>query len=209
MKKTLISSVVAVVVFTLLLGLAYPLAMTGVSQVVFPGNANGSQIEHDGKVVGSSLLAQDFSRPTGRKDADGNDITEPDPKYFQPRPSQTGYDPAGTFFSNRGPNQKSAKAFYVEQIASYLALEKPYDPGLTAARIPVDAVTTSGSGVDPLISKENAAIQAPRVAAVRRIPLARVQQLIADHTSGRFLGFVGESGVNVTELNLALDEEAR
>jgi K+-transporting ATPase ATPase C chain len=209
MKKTLISSVVAVVVFTLLLGLAYPLVMTGVSQVAFPGRANGSKLELDGKVVGSRLLAQDFSRPTGRQDADGNEITEPDPKYFQPRPSQTGYDPAGTFFSNRGPNQKSAKAFYAEQIASYLDLERPYHPGLAAAGIPVDAVTTSGSGVDPLISQANAAIQAPRVADVRGIPLARVKQLIADHTDGRDLGFIGEPGVNVTELNLALDSEAR
>jgi K+-transporting ATPase ATPase C chain len=216
MKRTLISSVVAVVVFTLLLGLAYPLVMTGVSQVVFPGKANGSKIRAPaaggsghGKVVGSSLLAQDFSRPTGRKDADGNPITEPDPKYFQPRPSQTGYDPSATFFSNRGPNQKSAKAFYDEQIATYLKLERPYNPGLTVSAIPVDAVTTSGSGVDPLISKDNAAIQARRVAAVRGIPLSRVRQLIDDKTSGRFLGFVGEAGVNVTELNLALDSEAR
>ena len=115
MKKTLISSVVAVVVFTLLLGLAYPLVMTGIAQVAFPGNANGSKIEKDGKVVGSKLLAQDFGR---------------DPRYFHPRPSQTGYNPAGTYFSNRGPNQKSAKAFYDEQAAAYLQLEGPYNPGL-------------------------------------------------------------------------------
>jgi potassium-transporting ATPase KdpC subunit len=209
MRKTLISSVLAVIVFTILLGLAYPLAMTGVSQVLFAHQANGSQITLNGKVVGSSLLAQDFSRPTGKKDADGNDITEPDPKYFQPRPSATGYSPSATFFANQGPNQKTTKAFYDAQIAAYLKLEGPFNPGLTAARIPIDAVTYSASGVDPLISKDNAEIQAPRVAQTRGIPLARVRQLIDDHTSGRFLGFVGESGVNVTELNLALDSEAR
>jgi K+-transporting ATPase ATPase C chain len=193
MKKTLISSVLAVVFFTLLLGLAYPLVMTGVSQVVFGHQANGSKIERDGKVVGSSLLAQPF---TAARD-------------FHPRPSQDDYDAAATFFSNRGPNQKSALAFYRKEIAGYLKAEGPYNPELTAAQVPVDAVTTSASGLDPLISQANAEIQAPRVAHVRGIPLARVKQLIADHTSGRFLGFVGASGVNVTELNLALDSEAR
>jgi len=194
MKRTLVSSVAAVVVFTLLLGLAYPLAMTGVAQVAFPATANGSRIEKDGKVVGSKLLAQDFGR---------------DPRYFHPRPSQTGYNPAGTFFSNRGPNQRSARAFYDRQAAAYLKLERPYNPGLEVSDIPIDAVTTSASGVDPLISERNAEIQARRVATVRNLPLDRVKRLIDDHTSGRFLGFVGESGVNVTELNLALDTEAR
>jgi K+-transporting ATPase ATPase C chain len=193
MKKTLISSAVAVVVFTLLLGLAYPLALTGISQVAFPGRADGSLIRRDGKVVGSRLLAQKTSGP----------------RLFHPRPSQTGYDPAATSFSNRGPNQASAKAFYEAQAAAYLKRERPYDPGLTVAGIPIDAVTTSASGVDPLISKANAEIQAHRVAAVRGIPLDRVRQLVDDHTSGRFLGLVGEPGVNVTELNLALESEAR
>jgi K+-transporting ATPase ATPase C chain len=193
MRKTLISSALAVVVFTILLGLAYPLAMTGASQVLFPHQANGSQITVDGKVVGSSLLAQDF----GGK------------RFFHPRPSVTGYSPSATYFANQGPNQRDTLAFYREQIAGYLKREGPFNPGLTAARIPIDAVTYSASGVDPLISKDNAEIQAPRVADARAIPLARVRELIDDHTSGRFLGFVGESGVNVTELNLALDSEAR
>jgi K+-transporting ATPase ATPase C chain len=209
MRKTFISAALAVVVFTILLGLAYPLAMTGVSQVAFPNKANGSQIKVDGKVVGSKLLAQDFSRPTGKKDADGNDITEPDPKYFQPRPSATGYSPSATFFANMGPNQKDTKAFYDSELAGYLKLEGPYNPGLTKGQVPVDAVTNSASGVDPDISKDNAEIQAHRVAQVRKLPLSTVQKLIDDHTDGRFLGFVGESGVNVTELNLALDSEAR
>jgi K+-transporting ATPase ATPase C chain len=209
MKKTLISSAVAVVMFTLLLGVAYPLAMTGISQVLFPTQANGSQIEHDGTVVGSTLLGQGFSRPTGKKDSKGEAITEPLPRYFQPRPSQTGYDPAGTAFSNRGPNQESARDFYRQALVSYLRLEGPYDPGLTKAGVPVDAVTTSASGVDPHISPDNARIQARRVAAVRNLPVARVRRLIEQHTDGRFLGLAGEPGVNVTELNLALDMESR
>jgi potassium-transporting ATPase KdpC subunit len=194
MKKNLISSAIAAVVFTLLLGLAYPLAMTGVSQVVFPNRADGSPIEVNGKTVGSKLLAQ--PRMVGKK---------PDPRYFQPRPSQTDYNPNGTFFSNRGPNQSSARYFYRDQIAAYLQLNSPYDPGLKAADVPQDAVTTSASGVDPHISKANAAIQAHRIAAVRKLPLATVQKLIEDNTDGRSLGVLGEPGVNVTELNLALD----
>ena len=135
----------------------------------------------------------------------GNAITRPDPRYFQPRPSQSGYSASATYFSNRGPNQASARSFFGGQLAAYLALEKPYDPGLSAAQVPVDAVTTSGSGVDPHISQANARIQAHRVAAVRRIPLARISQLVDDHTAGRALGVLGEPGVNVTTLNLALD----
>jgi potassium-transporting ATPase KdpC subunit len=199
MRKDLTTAARAVLFFTLLLGIAYPLTVTGVSQVVFHDKANGSQIERDGKVVGSELLAQRFVMDTGRKD----------PRYFQPRPSQTGYDPAGTFFSNRGPNQASARIFYRDQLAAYLGLERRYTPGLTAARVPVDAVTTSASGVDPHISEANARIQAHRVARVRRLPLARVDQLVRDQTDGRFLGVLGEPGVNVTELNLALDETTR
>lgn len=209
MKKTIISSLTAVVLFTLLLGVAYPLALTGISQVVFPGKANGSEIVRDGKVVGSSLLAQPFTRPTGEVDEEGEPITEPDPQYFQPRPSATGYAADATFFSNRGPNQTSARAFYEEQLAGYLDLEGPYNPGLEAADVPVDAVTTSGSGVDPHISEDNARIQARRVADGRRLSEDRVAQLIDESTDGRFLGLVGEPGVNVTELNLALDSETR
>jgi K+-transporting ATPase ATPase C chain len=204
-KRDLISSALAIVVLTVLLGVAYPLVVTGVAQVVWPGKADGSQIERDGKVVGSRLLGQPFVIDTGRKDKDGNPITRPDSRYFQPRPSQDGYDPAATFFSNRGPNQASAKYFYRDQLAAYLALEKPYDRGLAAAEVPVDAVTTSASGVDPDISQANARIQAHRVAAVRHLSLAGVSKLIDEHTDGRFLGVLGEPGVNVTTLNLALD----
>jgi K+-transporting ATPase ATPase C chain len=179
MRKDLVTSALAVVVFTLLLGLAYPLVMTGVSQVVLPKRADGSP----------TLIARPFAGP----------------RYFHPRPSQTSYDAAATAFSNRGPNQKSAVGFYKAELAAYIKVERPFTPGLTAARVPVDAVTTSASGVDPDISQANALIQANRVARVRGIPLSHVRGLVREHTDGRFLGVFGEPGVNVTELNDALD----
>ena len=206
--KELITAAIAIVVLTVALGIGYPLVMTGIAQVAFPNRADGSQIKVDGKVVGSRLIAKAFVIDTGKKDSDGNAITRPDPKYFQPRPSQTDYSATGTFFSNLGPNSAVGRFFFRDALASYLALERRYDPGLTAARVPVDAVTTSGSGVDPHISKANARIQAHRVAAVRRLGLARVNKLVDDNTDGRFLGVIGEPGVNVLELNLALDKEA-
>jgi potassium-transporting ATPase KdpC subunit len=181
MKRTLISSALAVVVFTVLLGLAYPLVITGVAQVAFGVKADGDP----------TLLATD---------------TKNDPKDFQPRPSQTEYSPDATFFSNRGPNQASARFFYRDQLAAYLKLNGPYNPGLTNARVPADAVTTSGSGVDPHISVANARIQARRVAAVRDVPLEEVEALVDDNTDGRFLGLLGEPGVNTTTLNQALDD---
>jgi K+-transporting ATPase ATPase C chain len=198
MKRDLISSALAIVFLTLILGLAYPFVITGISQVVWPNKSNGSQIEVDGKVVGSKLLSQPFLKGD-----------RPDPKYFQPRPSQDSYNPAGTFFSNRGPNQKSAKAFYAEQLKAYLALERPYDSSLTASGVPVDAVTTSASGVDPHISQANARIQAHRIAAVRHLSPSEVSRLVDENTDGRFLGVLGEPGVNVTTLNLALDHVQR
>jgi potassium-transporting ATPase KdpC subunit len=208
LTRELITAAIAVLTLTVVLGLVYPLVMTGISQVAFPNKADGSQVKVDGKVVGSRLIAKAFVIDTGKKDADGNPITRPDPKYFQPRPSQSDYSATGTFFSNRGPNSAVGRFFFRDALASYLALERPYDRGLTAAKVPVDAVTTSASGVDPHISKANARIQARRIAAVRRLPLKRVDQLVADNTDGRFLRLFGEPGVNVLELNLALDKEA-
>jgi potassium-transporting ATPase KdpC subunit len=207
LTKELTTAALAILVLTVVLGLAYPLVMTGVSQVAFPSKADGSQVKVDGKVVGSRLIAKAWVIDTGKKDSDGNPITRPDPKYFQPRPSQSDYSATGTFFSNRGPNSAVGRFFYRDALASYLDLERRYDPGLTAAKVPVDAVTTSASGVDPHISKANARIQAHRIASVRGIPLDRVDKLIADHTDGRFLGVIGEPGVNVLELNLALDKQ--
>jgi K+-transporting ATPase ATPase C chain len=215
MRRQLTTAAIAVVLFTVVLGLGYPLAITGLSQLAFPGAANGSKVTRDGRVVGSRLIAQAFTRPVldaagkPKLDADGNAVTEPDPRYFQPRPSATGYSATSTFFSNRGPNSSAARFFYRDALAAYLRLERPHDPGLTAARVPVDAVTTSASGVDPHISLANARIQAHRIAAVRGMPLARVNALIAANTDGRFAHVAGEPGVNVLELNLAIDREAR
>jgi potassium-transporting ATPase KdpC subunit len=191
MRRDLISSALGVLAITLVFGLAYPLAVTGISQVAFRGRANGSLIERNGTVVGSRLLAQDFKG---------------DPRYFQPRPSTaTGYDPAATAFTNLGPNSKDARKTFAASLATYLRRERRYQPTLTARQVPFDAVTSSASGVDPHISLANAAIQAHRIASVRHLPVARVRQLISDHTDGRSVGVLGEPGVNVLELNLALD----
>src|SRR5512133_1555710 len=208
LAKDLSTAAIAIRVLTVMLGVAYPLVITGVSQVAFPNKADGSQVKVDGKAVGSRLIAKPFVIDTGTKDADGNPITRPDPRYFQPRPSQTDYSATASAFSNRGPNSAVGRFFFRDALDAYMALEGRYDPGLTRAKVPVDAVTTSASGVDPHISKANAAIQAHRIAAVRHLPLARVDQLIADSTDGRFLGVIGAPGVTVLELNLALDKEA-
>jgi K+-transporting ATPase ATPase C chain len=214
MRKDLIRGSLAVVILTLLLGLAYPLVMTGISQVAFPGKADGSLIRQKGQVVGSTLLGQAWQKPVldaagkPKKDKKGVAITEPDPKYFQPRPSATGYSATVTYFGNRGPNQFSTRDLTRQHLEAYLALEKPYSPGLTAAQVPVDAATFSASGVDPDISQANAAIQARRIAAVRHLAPDLVRRLISANTDGRGLGIFGEPGVNVTTLNHALDQEA-
>jgi potassium-transporting ATPase KdpC subunit len=208
LAKDLTTSAIAIVLFTVVLGVGYPLAITGLSQVAFGDKANGSQIRQGGKVVGSRLIGVSQTLDTGRKDADGAPITKPDPAYFQPRPSATGYSATATFFANRGPNSAAARLFYRGGLDAYIALEGPYNPGLTNAGVPVDAVTASASGVDPHISEANARIQARRIAAVRKLPLARVQQLVDDNTDGRFLGVIGEPGVNISDVNLALDKEA-
>ncbi len=219
MKRDIVTSIIGVIVFAILLGLVYPLAITGISQVVFPGNANGQQIHLDGRLVGSKIIGQNFGTPVleknGKpKEVKGAVVTEADPRYFQTRPSATegGADnAAASTFSNKGPNSVKTKEAFEENIKAYLELnidpktKTEYDPGLTVAKIPVDAVNASASGVDPEISKANAWIQARRVAAVRNLPLATVDGLISKYTSGRGLGFSGEEGVNVLELNLALD----
>ena len=133
----------------------------------------------------------------------------PDQRYFQSRPSATGYSTNVTYFNNLGPNNAELSELFTDNAEAYLELEAPYTPGLDRpSDVPVDAVTTSASGVDPHISEANALIQANRIAEVRGIPLERVRELIDDNTEGRALGFLGEPGVNVLELNLALDEEA-
>ena len=213
MRRDIVGSVVAIVVLTIGFGLVYPLVMTGVAQVTFHDQANGSQVKRNGTVVGSSLIGQDFRRPVLDKngnpklDTDGNPVLEADPVWFQSRPSQSGYSANVTFFSNLGPNQKDLADQVKANLEVYLALEGPYSPGLTAAGVPVDAITDSASGVDPHISAANARIQANRIAAVRKAPLDRVLALVRQQTDGRALGVLGEPGVNVLELNLALDKE--
>jgi K+-transporting ATPase ATPase C chain len=190
--KEIKSAILAVVVVSLALGLAYPLVMTGAAQALFPGKADGSLVERDGKVVGSRLIGQDFSKY---------------PQYFQSRPSVTGYAPNATFFNNLGPNQKDLAALLRKNLRAYFRRERPYTPGLTAAKVPADAVTTSASGVDPQISWDNALIQANRVARRRGLDRARVVALMREHSSRPLFGLAGDRSVNVLELNLALDRE--
>ncbi len=214
-----ITAILAMIVFAILTGLVYPLAITGISQVVFPGDANGQQIHLDGKLVGSKSIGQSFASPVIGKNGKPEEkeeelVTEPDPRYFQSRPSATeggAYNAAASTFSNHGPNSVKTREADEENIKAYLELNKnpatksEYDPGLTVGKIPVDAVNSSASGLDPDISKANAWIQAHRIAAIRHLSLPTVDGLIDKYTSGRGLGFSGEEGVNVLELNLALD----
>jgi len=190
--RTLVRSLIAIVLTTVLFGFVYPVVMTGFAQVAFKNKANGSLITRNGVVVGSKLAAQNFTAA----------------KYFHERPSGTApaYNAGATTFANLGPTSPDLAKNVAAAAAAILKLEGPYNPGLKIGDIPVDAVTTSASGIDPDISPANAALQSKRVAAVRHLPLATVQKLIRDNTDGRSLGFLGEPGVNVLELNLALDK---
>ncbi len=191
MRKDIIRSAITIVAATLVLGLAYPAVMVLFGQVVFPNQANGSLIRRNGATVGSKLAAQAFTGP----------------RYFHERPSAVAYNADATSFSNLGPNSTALAAVVKTRIRTIIRLEGPYNPGLVAHDIPVDAVTASGSGIDPDISRAYAELQAARIAAVRHLSLATVKQLIDAHAVGRSLGFLGEPGVNVLELNLALDQE--
>lgn len=168
-------------VFTLLTGLAYPLAMTGVAQALFPTAANGSLTLRDGKPVGSDLIGQAFIAPG----------------YLHPRPSASGYNAAATGASNLGPTSAPLIAAVAEREAAYVA--ENGTPG------PIDAVTASGSGLDPHISPQNAMAQAARIAAARGIDVAQVQAIVDQATEGRLLAIYGEPRVNVLRVNLALD----
>jgi K+-transporting ATPase ATPase C chain len=213
MRRDIVTATLAIIVFTILLGVVYPLVITGVSQVAFPGNANGQKVYANGRLVGSKIIGQSFKSPVLEKNGKPKEeeeelVTEADPRYFQSRPSATeggAYNAAASTFSNRGPNDKVTKEEDEANIKEYLELNRPYDTGLTVANVPVDAVNTSASNLDPEISQANAWIQAHRIAAVRRLPLAKVNALIGRYTDHRGLGFSGEPGVNVLELNLALD----
>jgi potassium-transporting ATPase KdpC subunit len=189
--RNLVRSVFAIVALTALFGFAYPALMTGFAAVAFPHQAAGSLIKINGAVVGSKLAAQSFTSP----------------RYFHERPSGTApaYNAAATTFANLGPTSPVLARNVHDAVQAILKLEGPYNPGLTVHDIPVDAVTTSASGIDPDISQAYAALQAHRIAAVRHLPLSAVQKLIAQNTDGRSWGIFGEPGVNVLELNLALD----
>ena len=191
--RAFVSSVIAVVVITAFFGLAYPAIMTGFAAVAFPDKAGGSLIKQNGTVVGSTLAAQGF---TGTK-------------YFHERPSATSpaYNAGATTFANLGPTNPTLATNVNNAAKAILKLEGPYNPGLTIHDIPVDAVTTSASGIDPDISQAYAQLQSHRIASVRNLPLTTVQSLISENTTGRSLGFFGEPGVNVLNLNLALDKE--
>jgi potassium-transporting ATPase KdpC subunit len=184
MKKNLLISVWFTLATTVIFGLLYPLAVTGLSQVFFHERANGQLIEKDGKLIGSSIIGQAFTGPN----------------YFHSRPSAagTGYDPTASGGSNLGPTNK-ALVDRVNGDVQSLHAENPSAP------IPVDLVTTSGSGLDPHISPAAAEFQIPRVARARHISETELRTIIARHTEGRQFGFLGESRVNVLELNLDLD----
>jgi K+-transporting ATPase ATPase C chain len=179
-------SVMFTLITVVLLGVIYPLVMTGVAQVLFPTQANGSMVNVAGKPVGSSIIGQLWKSP----------------KYFQGRPSAAGngYDPTSTGATNLGPTSKKL----IDATRSTIAALKKANPDATDP-IPMDLVTTSASGLDPDISPEAAYYQAPRVAAARHMSLPAVRALIAAHVASRQLGFLGEPRVNVLELNLALD----
>ena len=190
----------ALLVFTVLCGIVYPVVMVGVAQLALRNQANGSLVSYNGHVVGSSLLCQEFV------DAKGNPL----PQYFQPRPSNAssssvkndyGCDANYSGATNLGPNNTTLLQTIrqrQQQIAKF--------DHVSVSQIPPDAVTASGSGLDPDISPQYAAIQVPRVAAARNLPVSTVQALVSKYTQGRNLGFLGQQRMNVLDLNIALDE---
>ncbi|WP_029431812.1 potassium-transporting ATPase subunit KdpC [Blastococcus sp. URHD0036] len=190
--RQLVAAVRLLLVATVVLGIGYPLAVTGFAQLVAPGRADGSLVSVDGEVVGSALVGQAFTDAAG----------DPLPQYFQSRPSASGYDGAASGGSNLGPNSPDLADLVAARRAAVAAFDG-VDPG----DVPPDAVTASASGLDPDISPAYAAIQVDRVAAARGVAPAVVRQLVDDATAGRDLGFVGAPHVRVLELNLALDRE--
>jgi potassium-transporting ATPase KdpC subunit len=185
MKKNLITATLMTIATTVLLGIIYPLVVTGLAQLIFPRQANGQLIHKDGKIVGSSIIAQGFANPG----------------YFHPRPSfaGNGYDPMNTNGSQLGPtNQK-----LIDRVKGDVANAQAENPNVP---VPIDLVTGSGSGLDPHITPASAEFQLPRVAKERGATVEQLRALVQKHTEGRQLGFLGEPRVNVLELNLELDE---
>lgn len=185
-------------VFTVLTGIAYPLVVTGIAQALLPHQANGSLVTTDGKPVASSLIGQNFALPK-RNPEDPTEELRPDPKWFQPRPSAGGYDPLASGASNLGPNNPDLISAVRERRATVAAFD-----GVSPSSVPVDAVTASGSGLDPAVSPSYAYEQVHRVAKARRLSPTMVKKLVAEHVQGRVLGFLGQENVNIVELNHAL-----
>ncbi len=229
MRRQIFPAIISMVIFTVLLGLVYPLVVMGIAQAGFKHKADGSLVKQNGKPVGSSQIAQPFV------DKKGNALA----KYFQPRPSAASYDPTSSSGSNLGPlnpkliarclpvpktdkndnpvvdakgnpvyetNKDGSKVCDPDTVPQRAKAYREFNGLAKDVKIPVDAVTASGSGLDPDISVANAQLQAPRVAHARRLSVARVRTLVSEHTDGRPLGVLGEKTVNVLDLNLALDK---
>jgi potassium-transporting ATPase KdpC subunit len=192
MIRNIVRATLAVVVLGVLTGLVYPLVMTGVAQIAFAGKADGSIVKVNGKAVGSSMIGQGWKGD----------------QWFYGRPSAVDDDASTSGGSNLGPLSQSLADAIKERAKAVISVEGPYHSGLSTAQIPDDLLTASSSGLDPDITPAAAAFQAPRIAAVRRLPLSEVMALIQDHTQSRTLGFIGEPRVNVLELNLALQDLA-
>jgi potassium-transporting ATPase KdpC subunit len=189
--RGLLTAILMTVVLTVLLGLIYPLVLTGVARVLFPWQSSGSLVSRRGQVIGSAIIGQNFAAP----------------EYFHGRPSAAGdkgYDASSSGGSNLGPTNKTL----IETVRKRLKDELETDPGVAANQVPVDLVTASGSGLDPEISPAAAELQIPRVAKARGLSQDTVAQLVRQNTRGRWLGLLGEPGVNVLTLNLALDDAA-
>jgi len=199
MMREIRPAIIVLAALTLITGLIYPLAITGIAQVLFPYQANGSMIERDGKVVGSELIGQEFDSDKyfhGRLSA----TTAPDPKD----PTKTvaaPYNAANSGASNLAPSNKAL----IDRVQADVAKLEKENPGTP---VPIDLVTTSASGLDPEVSPEAALFQVPRIAKARKLPEDRLRQLVDDATEGRFLGLLGEPRVNVLKLNIALDRLA-
>lgn len=198
----------ALLVLTLVTGVIYPLVVTGIAQGIFPGKANGSEIKADGKVVGSSLIGQSYNLPLKK----GQETPDPDLKWFQGRPQNgLGTNSVNTRYKlllSGATNLSADSKVLLRQVedAKAAVIKDNSVPGYTvkASEVPADAVTSSGSGLDPDISPQYADIQVHRIAARNNLPVAQVQKLVDEHTDGRTLGFIGEPRVNVLELNIAL-----
>ncbi|MEU6994386.1 potassium-transporting ATPase subunit C [Streptomyces sp. NPDC046465] len=202
----------ALLVLTVICGVIYPLAVTGVAQALFPGRANGSEVTADGRTVGSELIGQRYDLPLKK----GQDTPEPDLKWFQPRPSNglgensvnTRYQLLLSGATNLAGDSKELIQQVKDAKAAVVKDNSTADHRIKPADVPADAVTSSGSGLDPHISPDYADLQVHRVAAKNHLPVRQVRKLVDDHTDGRTLGFVGEPRVNVLQLNIALKELA-